>query len=67
MCLAISGNHSSTLYPDFFNARIGGKPGNGVISDREWLETTFVKMVQQRGAAIIQAEDFLRQICGPVR
>jgi malate dehydrogenase len=53
--VAIWGNHSSTLYPDFFNARIGGKPANEVISDREWLETTFIKTVQQRGAAIIQA------------
>ncbi len=53
--MAIWGNHSSTLYPDFFNARIGGKSANDVISDREWLETTFIKTVQQRGAAIIQA------------
>jgi malate dehydrogenase len=53
--VAIWGNHSSTLFPDFFNARIGGKPANEVISDREWLETTFIKTVQQRGAAIIQA------------
>jgi malate dehydrogenase len=53
--VAIWGNHSSTLYPDFFNARIGGKPVIDVISDREWLETTFIKTVQQRGASIIQA------------
>ena len=53
--VAIWGNHSSTLYPDFFNARIGGKPVTDVITDREWLETTFIKTVQQRGAAIIQA------------
>jgi malate dehydrogenase len=53
--VAIWGNHSSTLYPDFFNARIEGKPANEVIADREWLETTFIKTVQQRGAAIIQA------------
>jgi malate dehydrogenase len=53
--MAIWGNHSSTLYPDFFNARIGGKPVTDVITDREWLETTFIKTVQQRGAAVIQA------------
>ena len=53
--VAIWGNHSSTLFPDFFNARVGGKSANEVISDREWLETTFIKTVQQRGAAIIQA------------
>jgi malate dehydrogenase len=53
--VAIWGNHSSTLYPDFFNARIDGKPVPEVITDREWLETTFIKTVQQRGAAVIQA------------
>ena len=53
--VAIWGNHSSTLYPDFYNARIEGKPATEVIDDREWLETTFIKSVQQRGAAIIQA------------
>jgi malate dehydrogenase len=53
--LGIWGNHSSTLYPDFLNARIGGKPVTDVISDSAWLETEFIKSVQQRGAAIIQA------------
>jgi malate dehydrogenase len=53
--LGIWGNHSSTLYPDFFNARIGGKPVTEVITDSAWLETDFIKSVQQRGAAIIQA------------
>jgi malate dehydrogenase len=53
--VAIWGNHSSTLYPDFFNARIEGKPATDVIEDRQWLETDFIKAVQQRGAAVIQA------------
>ena len=53
--MAIWGNHSSTLYPDFFNARIDGKLAPEVISDSPWLENDFIKAVQQRGAAIIQA------------
>jgi malate dehydrogenase len=53
--MAIWGNHSSTLYPDFFHARIEGKPATEVITDRQWLETDFIKAVQQRGAAVIQA------------
>lgn len=53
--LAIWGNHSSTLYPDFFNARIGGKAATEVISDKAWLESEFIATVQQRGAAIIKA------------
>lgn len=53
--VAIWGNHSATLYPDFYNARIGGKPVTEVISDHAWLEGEFIKTVQQRGAAIIAA------------
>ena len=53
--LAIWGNHSSTMYPDFFNAKIDGRPVPEVISDRKWLETEFLTTVQQRGAAIIKA------------
>ena len=53
--LAIWGNHSSTLFPDFFNARICGKPVTDTIADGGWLETDFIEGVQQRGAAIIKA------------
>jgi len=53
--LAIWGNHSSTQYPDFYNAKIGGKPAAAVISDEDWLQNTFIPIVQQRGAAIIKA------------
>ncbi len=53
--LAIWGNHSPTMYPDFENATIDGKPLNDVISDRAWLEGEFLSTVQKRGAAIIAA------------
>jgi malate dehydrogenase len=53
--MAIWGNHSSTLYPDFENARINGEPVAKSIPDRAWLEGDFIKNVQQRGAAIIAA------------
>jgi malate dehydrogenase len=53
--LAIWGNHSSTLYPDFENALINGDPVGKYIPDRAWLEGDFIKNVQQRGAAIIAA------------
>ncbi|RYD38774.1 MAG: malate dehydrogenase [Verrucomicrobiaceae bacterium] len=53
--LCIWGNHSATQYPDFTNAKIGGKPATDVINDKEWLEGEFIKTVQQRGAAIIAA------------
>lgn len=53
--VAIWGNHSSTQYPDFENARIGGRPAPEVITDEAWLRGDFISTVQQRGAAIIQA------------
>ncbi len=53
--VTIWGNHSNTQYPDFTNARIGGKPAPEVITDRAWLENTFVPQVQNRGAAVIKA------------
>ncbi|MGC9450757.1 MAG: malate dehydrogenase [Oceanipulchritudo sp.] len=53
--MAIWGNHSPTMYPDFYNARIGGKPANEVIGDESWLKETFVPTVGKRGAAIIEA------------
>jgi malate dehydrogenase len=53
--LAIWGNHSPTMYPDFANARIGGKPVPQVISHRAWLENEFLTTVGQRGAAVIKA------------
>ncbi len=53
--LAIWGNHSPTMYPDFFNAKIGGKPVTEVISDHAWLKGDFITTVQQRGAAVLKA------------
>ncbi len=53
--VAVWGNHSSTQYPDFYNARINGKPVTDVIKDTEWLHGEFLTTVQQRGAAIIKA------------
>ena len=53
--VAIWGNHSATQYPDFANARIGGKPAPEVITDSEWLHGDFISTVQKRGAAIIEA------------
>jgi malate dehydrogenase len=53
--LAIWGNHSSTMYPDFYNAKVGGKAAIDAISDEGWFKETFLPTVQQRGAAIIKA------------
>jgi malate dehydrogenase len=53
--LAVWGNHSSTQYPDFVHAKIGGKAATDVIKDEVWLKGDFISSVQQRGAAIIKA------------
>lgn len=53
--MAIWGNHSSTLVPDFTHAHITGKPATEVIHDQAWLENAFISTIQKRGAAIIAA------------
>jgi len=51
----IWGNHSSTQYPDYRQATIGGKPAPDVINDEAWAKDAFVKTVQQRGASVMNA------------
>ncbi|MCG8528304.1 MAG: malate dehydrogenase [Opitutales bacterium] len=53
--MAIWGNHSATQYPDFYNAKIGGKSAAEVIGDEAYLKDEFIPRVQKRGAEIIQA------------
>lgn len=53
--MTIWGNHSSTQYPDFYNAKINGKPVPEVIKDEAWLKNDFIPIVQKRGAAVIEA------------
>ena len=53
--MAIWGNHSSTQYPDFHHATIGGQPAPAVIRDEGWLKGDFIATVQQRGAAVLKA------------
>ncbi|MBN2305105.1 MAG: malate dehydrogenase [Anaerolineae bacterium] len=53
--LAIWGNHSPTMFPDFEHARINGQPALDVIPDRGWWDGDFMTTVQQRGKAVINA------------
>ncbi len=50
----IWGNHSATQYPDISHATVKGKAALSLV-DREWLSDTFIPVVQQRGARIIEA------------
>ena len=53
--LTIWGNHSTTQYPDLFNALVRGQSAAKLIDDQEWLESSFLPGVQKRGAAVIEA------------
>jgi malate dehydrogenase len=53
--MIIWGNHSATQFPNFYDAKINGKPVTDVITDHAWLVDTFVPMIQKRGAAVIKA------------
>lgn len=52
--MTIWGNHSATQYPDFYNAKINGKPATDVITDINWLQNDFISIVQKRGAEVIK-------------
>lgn len=78
--VTVWGNHSSTQFPDFYNARIHGQPATAAIKDESWLKGEFITTVQQRGAAIIKARglssaasaanaiiDSVRSILNPTR
>lgn len=53
--VAIWGNHSASLFADYFHGRIQGKSLCEVIDDNTWLDGKFMTQVQQRGAAVIAA------------
>ena len=52
--MTIWGNHSSTQYPDLRHAEVAGKPAKSLVS-QQWIEESFIPVVQQRGAAVIKA------------
>jgi malate dehydrogenase len=53
--VGIWGNHSATQFPNFEHIKINGRPALDVIPDRAWFEGEFLKTIQQRGKAIIDA------------
>jgi len=54
-CVAVHGNHSPTMVPDYCNAIIQGKKATEVITDKAWLQGAFMETVKKRGAQIIEA------------
>jgi malate dehydrogenase len=52
--MTIWGNHSATQYPDLSHAEVGGEAAKLLVT-QEWIEASFIPVVQQRGAAVIKA------------
>jgi malate dehydrogenase len=53
--MTIWGNHSTTQYPDLFNARVDGEVAADAVGDQTWIEQEFISRVAKRGAEIIDA------------
>jgi malate dehydrogenase len=53
--LAVWGNHSPTMYPDYRFATIGSQSVKAMINDDAWNRDVFIPTVGKRGAAIIEA------------
>lgn len=53
--MGVWGNHSPTMYPDLFHARVRGQQAAEVVDDQAWIEDDFLPNVGKRGAAIIEA------------
>ena len=53
--LVVWGNHSPTMFPDLFNAKVKGKAAVEVVDDMAWYENDYLPNVGKRGAAIIEA------------
>jgi len=52
--MCIWGNHSNSQFPDFYNATICGQKVSDFIKDENWLKDDFIKIVRNRGAAVIE-------------
>ncbi len=53
--MGVWGNHSPTMYPDLFHAKVRGELAAGVVDDQAWIENDFLPNVGKRGAEIIEA------------
>src|SRR5213080_3016949 len=53
--LVVWGNHSPTMFPDLFNAKVNGERAVDEVDDMAWYENEFLPRVGKRGAEIIEA------------
>jgi malate dehydrogenase len=52
--LVVWGNHSPTMFPDLFNAKVNGERAVDKV-DMDWYENEYIPRVGKRGAEIIDA------------
>jgi malate dehydrogenase len=52
--LVVWGNHSPTMFPDLFNAKVNGERAVDKV-DMDWYENEYIPRVGKRGAEIIEA------------
>jgi malate dehydrogenase len=52
--LVVWGNHSPTMFPDLFNAKVRGERAVDKV-DMDWYENDYIPRVGKRGAEIIEA------------
>ena len=52
--LVVWGNHSPTMFPDLFNAKVNGQAAADQV-DMDWYENEYIPRVGKRGAEIIEA------------
>ena len=53
--MAVWGNHSPTMYPYLFNAKVRGERAWDAVGDEAWVADEFIPRVGKRGAEIIDA------------
>ena len=46
--MTIWGNHSPTMYPDPYNAKINGTSAAEVINDEKWIENEYLPLTDKR-------------------
>ncbi|MEA2150656.1 MAG: malate dehydrogenase, partial [Solirubrobacteraceae bacterium] len=52
--LVVWGNHSPSMFPDLFNAKVDGEPAVDQV-DMDWYENEYIPRVGKRGAEVIAA------------
>ena len=52
--MVVWGNHSPTMYPDLFNAKVRGERAWDAVGDERWVADEYIPRVGKRGAEIIE-------------